>query len=34
VATLETYKVGETVTVTVERDGRKVDVPVVLAPLD
>jgi S1-C subfamily serine protease len=33
-ATLETYKVGQTVTVTVERDGHKVDVSVVLAPVE
>jgi S1-C subfamily serine protease len=31
---LDAHKVGDTVTVTVERDGKKVDVPVTLAPVE
>ncbi len=30
---MESYKVGDRVTVTVDRDGRKSDVPVVLKPV-
>src|SRR5262249_3788931 len=33
-AAIAARKVGETVTVTVERDGKKVDVPVTLAPVE